>query len=139
MEDRFRIPGTDVRFGLDAILGLFLPGVGDAATIFVGIPILISAIRRRHPWRVLLMMVVNLLLDSTLGSIPLIGDVFDLFWKAQRKNLTLLEHPDHLPHIWREAKGRIVGLVAVAVVLAIASLGVLWFSVRWLEGLMAGS
>ena len=65
MEDRFRVPGTQVRFGLDAILGLFLPGVGDVATLFVGIPILLSAIRRRHPWRVLLMMVVNLLLDST--------------------------------------------------------------------------
>lgn len=138
MEDRFRVPGTQVRFGLDAILGLFLPGVGDVATLFVGVPILISAIRRRHPWRVLLMMVVNLLLDSTIGSIPLVGDVFDIFWKAQRKNLTLLEDPGSLPAIWQEAKGRVVVLCAVAFALLIVGLGVLWVLVRWLEKGLAG-
>jgi hypothetical protein len=138
MEDRFRIPGTDIRFGLDAIFGLFLPGVGDVATMFVGLPILFAAIRRRHPWRVLLMMALNLLLDSTLGSIPIAGDVFDILWKAQKKNLELLENPASLGGIWEQAKGRLIALSAAVIALAIGGFVILWLVVRWVEGMLAG-
>jgi hypothetical protein len=120
LEECFRIPFTQTRFGLDALLGFFFPGVGDSVGIATGVPILLSAVRRRHPWRVLLVMTVNLLLDATIGAIPLFGDVFDLFWKAQRKNLVLLEDPRALDAILHEAKGRFAWLAVIAVVLALA-------------------
>jgi len=125
LEECFRIPFTQTRFGLDALLGFFFPGVGDAAGIVAGIPILLAALRRRHPWRVVLVMTVNLLLDATIGSIPLFGDVFDLVWKAQRKNLVLLEDPQALAAVLREAKGRFVWLAVAAVILALAIVALL--------------
>jgi hypothetical protein len=125
LEECFRIPFTGTRFGLDALVGFFFPGVGDAVGIATGVPILLSALRRRHPWRVLLVMTVNLLLDATIGAIPLFGDVFDLFWKAQRKNLMLLEDPRAVDAILHEAKGRFVWLAIAAVLLLVAIVAVL--------------
>jgi hypothetical protein len=125
LEECFRIPFTQIRFGLDALLGFFVPGVGDALGIATGVPILLAALRRRHPWRVLVVMTVNLLLDATIGAIPLFGDVFDLFWKAQKKNLVLLEDPRALSAILHEAKGRFVWLAIIAVVLMAAIFAVL--------------
>ena len=88
MDARFSIAG--VRFGLDSLIGL-IPGVGDAVTLAVGLyPLLVA---RRHKlgklveWR----MMMNLGIDFAGGLIPLAGDVFDLLYKANLKNLALLE------------------------------------------------
>jgi hypothetical protein len=116
LEELFRVPGTDFRFGLEPLLGL-LPGAGDVAGLAVGIPLVVTAVRRRLPWKVVLVMIVNLLLDATVGAVPVVGDAFDFLWKAQRKNLRLLEEPAAVQAVLREAGVKIGGLIAAAVVL----------------------
>ena len=91
LDDGIRIPGTDFRFGLDAIIGFFLPGVGDFATGAGAMSLLVLAIRERVPTVVIARMVVNIGIDTLLGSVPMVGDLFDLVFKANRKNLELIE------------------------------------------------
>ncbi|MCA9136471.1 MAG: DUF4112 domain-containing protein [Planctomycetales bacterium] len=90
MDDKFAIPGTRIRFGLDSLVGLF-PGAGDAATAVAGLWLIVEAARLKAPRGILVRMGVNLLVDSTLGVIPVAGDVFDLYWKSNRRNAALLE------------------------------------------------
>ena len=118
LEECFRLPGTRLRFGVEAVVGL-VPGVGDLLGLLGGLPILLEALRRRSSWRVLLFMTVNLLLDAVLGSVPVVGDAFDLVWKANRKNLTLLEDPTALRAVLNEARSKVAILVMVAFVLGV--------------------
>lgn len=89
MDSRFRIPGTRIRFGLDSIVGL-VPGVGDGLSLIPAAYIVGQAARLGVSKTVLARMVANIVLDSLLGSIPLIGDLFDVGFKANRKNIELL-------------------------------------------------
>jgi Domain of unknown function (DUF4112) len=86
----FRIPGTGWRFGLDAVAGL-VPGVGDFATSAVSFYILAAGVRYGVPKATLLRMGANLGIDYLLGSIPLVGDLFDAYWKSNQKNVELLK------------------------------------------------
>lgn len=89
LDDRFTVPGTDFRFGLDPILGL-IPGIGDSATAALTGYMILVARRYRLPVSVQARMVLNLVLDWLVGSIPLLGDLFDFGFKANRRNLILL-------------------------------------------------
>lgn len=90
MDDQFAIPGTRIRFGVDSLLGL-LPGVGDLATAIAGIWLIGEAARLKVPRMILLRMCFNWLIDSTFGSIPIAGDLFDVYWKSNRRNAELLQ------------------------------------------------
>ncbi len=90
MDGLFRIPGVGWRFGLDAIVGL-IPGVGDLATTSVSFYILAAAVRYRVPKITLLRMGLNLGVDYVLGSVPILGDMFDAWWKSNQMNVELLK------------------------------------------------
>ena len=90
MDGMFRIPGIGWRFGLDALVGL-IPGVGDLATTGVSLYILASAVRYRVPKITLLRMGLNIGVDYVLGSLPVVGDLFDAWWKSNQKNVALLK------------------------------------------------
>jgi hypothetical protein len=95
LDDRFRIPGTDFRFGIDPIIGLLFPGVGDAVTGIGSIGLLTLALRRGVPRVILGRMLFNILVDVILGAAPVIGDIFDAAWKSNRRNLALIrQHED---------------------------------------------
>jgi len=89
LDDLFRIPGLGWRVGLDAIVGL-IPGVGDTATSLASFYVLVSAVRYRVPKVTLLRMGLNLGIDYAVGSLPLVGDLFDAWWKSNQKNMDLL-------------------------------------------------
>jgi hypothetical protein len=89
LDDLFRVPILGWRVGLDAIVGL-IPGVGDTATTLASLYILVSAVRYRVPKVTLLRMGLNLGIDYVLGALPLVGDVFDAWWKSNQKNIELL-------------------------------------------------
>jgi hypothetical protein len=89
MDDRFHIPGTNIRFGLDSVVGL-IPGIGDAIGGIVSSYIIWRAQRMGASNWVLLRMTGNMLFDSALGIIPVVGDIFDLKFRANRRNLELL-------------------------------------------------
>ena len=89
MDDAFRIPGTNIRFGLDSVIGL-LPGVGDTVGGIVSSYIIWRAQRMGASNWVLLRMTGNMLFDTALGVIPFVGDIFDWKFRANRRNLELL-------------------------------------------------
>ena len=89
MDDLIRIPGINWRFGLDALVGL-IPGFGDTATSLVSFYILVSAVRYRVPKVTLLRMGLNIGVDYLVGSVPLVGDLFDAWWKSNQMNVALL-------------------------------------------------
>jgi hypothetical protein len=91
LDDLVRIPGTRIGFGLDALVGLIFPGAGDALTGVGSVALLWLALKNGVPRVVVARMVVNLAVDALLGAVPVIGDLFDVAWKANRKNLELLE------------------------------------------------
>jgi hypothetical protein len=90
LDEAFRVPGTRIRFGWDAIVGL-IPWAGDVLTALLGVAILVSAHRMRVPGIVQVRMLLNLAIDLLIGLVPFAGDVVDVFWKANTKNMTLLE------------------------------------------------
>ncbi len=90
LDRAFRVPGTNYRFGLDALIGL-IPGVGDLATGAISGAFVLAAMRQGAPIGLIMRMCWNILVDLVLGAIPLVGDLFDLAHKANTKNLPLLK------------------------------------------------
>jgi hypothetical protein len=101
MDSRFHLPGTDIRFGLDSVLGL-MPGVGDTATILITLYLVSKAEKYNLPKKVIRQMYRNAAIDWGIGLIPLAGDIFDVGWKANLKNVALLKK--HAP---RTAGGKL--------------------------------
>ena len=90
LDSRFRIPGTQIRFGLDPILSL-VPGLGDLVSPAYTIVLLVFAIQARVPKVILMRMLSNAMLDALIGAVPVAGNVADIFWRANRLNLELLQ------------------------------------------------
>ncbi len=90
LDDFLRIPGTQIRFGLDGIVGL-IPGVGDIIGAMASWIIILAAWLRGVPRVTLARMLANVAIETIVGTVPILGDAFDIAWKANRKNYLLLE------------------------------------------------
>jgi len=89
LDSAFVVPGTKIRFGLDAIVGL-VPGIGDFLMSLVSLYIVHEARQLGAPAHLLVRMVANIAIDGIVGSAPVAGDIFDVMWRANRRNMTLL-------------------------------------------------
>jgi hypothetical protein len=130
LDEAFRIPGTGIRFGLDGIIGL-VPGLGDVLAGLLSLVIPLAAWFRGVPYVTLARMAVNVGIGVLVGSIPLLGDAFDIAWKPNRRNYLLLQRHLGEPncHTWRD--WAFLGLLtaALGVVFAFPVLLVLWLVV----------
>lgn len=90
LDSKFMIPGTEIKFGLDSVLGL-VPGVGDSVTLLFSAWLIREAHAMGVPKRTLAVMVWNAFLDWLIGLVPFFGDIFDVGWKANVKNIDLLQ------------------------------------------------
>lgn len=90
LDNAFTLPLVNYRVGWDAIIGL-IPGIGDAITLLPSGYLIYQAHRLGTPRPLLIRMILNVLLEALIGTIPLIGDIFDAVWKANERNLALLE------------------------------------------------
>jgi hypothetical protein len=138
MDGLFRIPGTGWRFGLDAIVGL-IPGVGDTVSTLTGFYILAAGVRYRVSKVTLLRMGLNIGVDYLFGAIPVIGDIFDMAWKSNQRNVELLRRRATVSaeeaHSGRTSDWLFVGLVMlVLLALLVGSITILWFILRFLAG-----
>ncbi|MEO1145995.1 MAG: DUF4112 domain-containing protein [Cyanobacteria bacterium J06638_22] len=115
LDEAFPVPGTGYRIGIDPFLGL-IPGGGDTIGGVLSAYIVLEAMQLRLPRETLIRMVTNLLTDSILGTIPLLGDLFDVGWKANSRNLALLEAHLANPHKARPADRWFVWLMAAVVI-----------------------
>jgi Domain of unknown function (DUF4112) len=89
LDTAFIVPGTNVRFGFDALIGL-LPGIGDAITTAISLYIVHEARQLGAPLHVIMRMLANVVLDGFFGAVPVVGDAFDVMWRANRRNVRLL-------------------------------------------------
>jgi hypothetical protein len=85
------IPGINMRFGLDALIGL-VPGIGDAITTAMSLFIVYEARALGAPRHLILRMIGNVALDGMIGAVPLVGDAFDVMWRTNRRNVRLLQN-----------------------------------------------
>lgn len=115
LDNAFPVPGTQYRVGLDPFLGL-IPGGGDTLGAVMSAYIVLEALQLRLPRETLIRMVANLLTDSVLGVIPFIGDLFDFGWKANSRNVALLEQHLANPTRARPADRWFVILMALVVI-----------------------
>src|SRR4051794_12963664 len=90
LDSAFRVPGTSMTFGLDPLLGL-IPGLGDLTTPLFAALLLLHGVRLRIPRVVQVRMLMNAAIDFLIGVVPVVGDLFDFGWKANVRNLALLE------------------------------------------------
>jgi len=128
LDAAFRVPGTTFRFGLDAIIGV-IPGAGDIGTAFFSVMILLHAFRLKIPKVVIGRMLLNSGLDMLAGTVPLVGDLFDATYKANLRNMALLERhaqrnvlPDRSDYIFVSIALLVLLLLALIPILIITTL-----------------
>ncbi|MEJ1962366.1 MAG: DUF4112 domain-containing protein [Gammaproteobacteria bacterium] len=139
MDQAFRVPGTPWRFGLDALIGL-VPGVGDIATGVIGAYGLVVAFQVGAPASIQTRMLLNLLFDAAVGSIPIAGDLFDFAFKANVRNQRLLLGWLRQPDRTRRSSSLLLGGLLIALLVWVA--GAVWLAVaavRALYRLFAGA
>lgn len=131
MDRAIKIPGTDIRIGLDPIIGFFFPVIGDWIGGIVSAYIVLASIRHGLPKTAIARMVFNVGVDVLLGTIPFVGDAADFAWKPNEKNLRLLN---------KYATGKrgsrwsdwvwVFGLLALVVLLAATLIGLVIYTLR---------
>ncbi len=136
MDSQFQLPGTRFRFGLDPLLGL-LPIVGDFSTTAVSVALLLTMLRHGASGAVVVRMALNILIDTVVGGIPILGNVFDFAYKSNERNVALLRR--HYAEGRYPGRGRglvlllLLGFVVVASLVGWGSVALIswiwhWFS-----------
>jgi hypothetical protein len=143
LDDFIKIPGTKWGIGLDPIIGMIVPGAGDAITGVGSMSLLFLAFKERTPTVIKARIVMNILVDTLGGLLPFVGDAFDLVWRSNKRNLELIETYREDPKLeptWKDYALVALGLVlAVAsIVLPIVMIYVIGFSVFALLGALFG-
>jgi hypothetical protein len=113
LDTRFVIPGTSIRFGLDPLLS-FIPGVGDLVSPAFAVLLMVQGVRQGVPKVVLVRMLVNAFVDALIGAVPIAGNIGDVFWRANVRNMGLLERHSRPGVRPAPADYVIVGVLAAA-------------------------
>lgn len=142
LDSAIQIPGTNLRIGLDALLGV-IPGLGDVGTSLLSILILREAQRRGVSKLTMIRMTTNLLIDAAMGSIPILGDAFDIYWKANNRNVALLRrHVAADSRTVRRAQFSDRAFFALLIVIVLTCLSVSLFvaftAIRWIATWLFG-
>ncbi len=132
LDSAFRVPGTRLRFGVDAIIGL-VPGIGDMSSPVFAALILVLAARMRLPMIVQARMVLNAAIDMVLGLVPVAGDLADVAWKANLRNMALLERHARpgVPPAPSDYLFVVLCLALLAVIAVAPLVLVVWLLSRW--------
>jgi hypothetical protein len=137
MDSRFRVPGTDIRFGLDALIGL-VPGAGDLTTFGISGYMLWVMAQNGASGFVLARMILNVLIDTLVGSIPILGDLFDVAFKSNTRNMRLMEQHykegRHNGSAWKV----IIPVLLLLFLLIAGIVYLVWMLVTWLWGIIQG-
>jgi hypothetical protein len=119
LDTALSIPGTSLRFGLDGVLGL-IPGIGDPMGALLSSYVIFESARVGAPKRLLLRMIGNVALESLIGVIPLLGDLFDFGWKANVRNLALLRANQHVLMPYDRSPWQIILWIVLALFVVLA-------------------
>lgn len=128
LDDGIAVPGTRFRIGLDGLIGLIVPSAGDVITAASSLSLFWLALQRGVPKRVLARMALNVALDTAIGAVPVVGDLYDFVWKSNRRNLRLIERAAQAPTRRRSAADYLLFALAG---LAIAAAVILPLLLTW--------
>jgi hypothetical protein len=131
LDEAFRVPGTNLRFGWDPVIGL-VPWMGDVLTALFACGIIVQAHQMRVPRVVQLRMLMNVAIDLLIGIVPFVGDVADFFWKSNSKNFALLERHAATSGFVRPTAGDwvfVIGILAAVLALALIPLALIYWAV----------
>lgn len=120
LDNSIRVPGTNFRFGLDSIIGL-VPGIGDLAGGALSLYIIVEAARLGVPRPLLLRMGYNVAVDALVGAVPVLGDLFDAGFKANLRNLALVQQHADRPVASRRSSRRFAAVLAIGLFLLLAA------------------
>ena len=135
MDEQFRLPGTNFRFGLDPIINL-IPVAGDLGGFAVSTALLLTMAKNGVSRKVLIKMTLNIVLDTLIGAIPIIGNIFDFAYKSNSRNIRLLkEHYEEGKH-QGSGKGIITWIIVILILLFAFIVFLLWATISWLAGLI---
>ncbi len=143
LDSAIRVPGTDLRLGLDALVGL-IPGIGDFATTLASAYIVHRARQLGASRATLLRMAANVGLDAVVGAVPVLGDAFDVYWKANQKNVELLRRhvlaPPEQARRMKWADGLFVAALfaGLAAVVGASAAGA-YYLISWLASAIGGA
>lgn len=131
LDTTVKIPGTPFYLGLDPLLGL-IPGIGDMLANLIGTVILILAARLQVPQIVIVRMSLNLLINGTIGAIPILGDLFSVWFRSHARNAELLRQAAAQPYReTQQARLYVAGIIGGTVVLLLLAIAaVLWIIVK---------
>lgn len=133
LDNAFVIPGTRYRFGLDALIGL-VPGLGDAVSALFSSYLVLQASRLGAPRSVVSRMIANVAIDTVVGWVPILGDLFDVAWKSNVKNMALLEQHFSQPFAAKAGSRRTLILLGALLLVFFAgaiAIGVLVAKIIW--------
>lgn len=134
MDTAITLPGTNVKIGLDSLIGL-IPGIGDLIGSAIGGYIVLVASQMGVSRVVIARMLMNLGIDAVVGVVPVVGDLLDVAWKANVKNVELLERALADPRAAKRGSlWLMVGIVAAVVLLAAGAAALTWFLLAYLSG-----
>jgi hypothetical protein len=131
MDAQFKIPGTNIRFGLDSLIGL-IPGVGDLSTFAVSGYMLWIMANNGASGFLLARMVMNILVDAIVGMVPLLGDIFDVAFKANIRNMKLM-HEHYTEGRHKGSAWKVIG--PVLIILFVIIIGIIWITYKLLFAL----
>lgn len=134
LDSKFRIPGTSITFGADFLIGL-IPGIGDITGYVLSSALVVAMAKHGASSGVILKMLGNLILDAVVGAIPIIGDIFDLTYKANRRNFNMMKRH----HEQGKKKGSAWGAVIVVLLVLIALLSLVVYLVWNIGGLLSNA
>ncbi|MDB5021583.1 MAG: hypothetical protein JWQ28_2710 [Pedobacter sp.] len=133
LDEQFRLPGTNFRFGLDPIINL-VPVLGDIPGFLISAGLLLAMARKGASNKVVVLMGINILLDTVIGGIPLIGQLFDFFFKSNTRNLKLMR--EHYLEGKHQGSGKgtiLIAVIVMLIVLVLLVLGLIKLS-GWIVG-----
>ncbi|WP_170827280.1 DUF4112 domain-containing protein [Arcticibacter eurypsychrophilus] len=118
LDDQFRIPGTQFRFGLDPIINL-IPFAGDISGYILSSILVLTMVKSGVSRKVIVLMILNISIDAIIGAIPFIGQIFDFYYKANSRNIKLLR--EHYQEGKHEGRGTevIIGIVVFLILILV--------------------
>ncbi|HYC84674.1 MAG TPA: DUF4112 domain-containing protein [Chryseosolibacter sp.] len=125
LDSQFSIPGTKIRFGLDPVFSLF-PVLGDLLTYLVSGALIYTMYNQGASRKVVIKMVLNSTFDAVLGTIPVVGTVFDLFYRANDRNVRLLQEHYYEGKHQGSGNGMLIAIVVLAVAVVAAAIFGMW-------------
>lgn len=128
LDNSIRVPGTNARFGMDAVVGL-IPGFGDAAGALMSAYIVVQAARLGAPASSLMRMLLNVGIEALFGAVPFLGDLFDAAFKANARNVAILRSELERPGSTGRSSTAMVLAVVVALIAILGGIGWLAFQV----------